>query len=123
MIYFASSKGEAALKTIVCDVPGKEKDIEVLEIDVCDDASVLKAAKILLERNIKLYGLVNNAGVLRAEDEVIMNTNYHGPKRVTNAFVDLMDGNEGRIINISGQPMGGWLKTQVRIHLQNEAVN
>ena len=103
-------------------MPGKEKDIEVLEIDVCDDSSVLQAAKTLGDRNIKLYGLVNNAGVLRAEDEVIMNTNYHGPKRVTNAFVDLMDGNEGRIINISGQPMGGWLKTQVRIHLQNEAV-
>ena len=115
MIYFASSKGEAALKTIVCDVPGKEKDIEVLEIDVCDDSSVLKSAKTLRDRNIKLYGLVNNAGVLRAEDEVIMNTNYDGPKRVTDAFVDLMDRNEGRIVNISGQPMGGWLRTQVKV--------
>ena len=103
-------------------MPGKEKDIEVLEIDVCDDSSVFKAAQILRERNVELYALVNNAGVLRAEDEVIMNTNYHGPKRVTDAFVDLMDRNKGRIVNISGQPMGGWLKTQVRIHLQNEAV-
>ena len=110
------------MKTIVSDVPGKENDIEVLEVDVCDNSSVLQAAEILRERNVKLYALVNNAGVLKAEDEVIMNTNYHGPKRVTDAFVDLMDGNEGRIINISGQPMGGWLKTQVRIHLQNEAV-
>ena len=96
-------------------MPGKEKNIEVLEIDVCDDSSVLQAAKTLRDRNIKLYGLVNNAGVLRAEDEVIMNTNYDGPKRVTDAFVEIMDRNEGRIVNISGQPMGGWLRTQVKV--------
>ena len=87
------------MKTIVNEVPGKEKDIKVLEIDVSDDASVLQAAKTLRERNVKLYGLVNNAGVLKAEDEVIMNTNYHGPKRVTDAFVDLVDRNKGRIVN------------------------
>ena len=44
-------------------MPGKEGYIEVLEIDVCDDSSVLQAAKTLQERNVKLYGLVNNAGV------------------------------------------------------------
>ena len=100
------------------EVPDKADKIEVLKVDVGDDDSVLAAAKILRDRNVKLYGLVNNAGISSTGNEtsVVMNTNYIGPKRVTDAFVDLIDATEGRIVNTSSGAASWWLKNQV---LQN----
>ena len=108
-------EGENALKTILEEVPDKADKIEVLKIDVGDDESVLAAAKILRDRNVKLYGLVNNAGITHKGNEisVVMNTNYNGPKRVTDAFVDLIDTTEGRIVNTSSAAASWWLKSQV----------
>ena len=84
--------GEAARKSIIDQVPNKSDKIEVLQIDVGDYGSVLAAAKVLRDRNVKLYGLVNNAGIGFAtgnDTETMMITNYYGPKRVTNAFHSL----------------------------------
>ena len=55
----------------------------------------------LQARGVKLYALVNNAGVMRAEPEVVINTNFKGPKRVTDALIGLIDDSEGRIVNTS----------------------
>ena len=109
--------GEAAKKSIIDQVPTKSDNIEVLQIDVGDYGSVLAAAKVLRDRNVKLYGLVNNAGIGFAtgnDTETMMNTNYHGPKRVTNAFIDLIDPKVGRIVNTSSGAASGWLKNQVK---------
>ena len=109
--------GEAAKKSIIDQVPTKSDNIEVLQIDVGDYGSVLAAAKVLRDRNVKLYGLVNNAGIGFAtgnDTETMMNTNYHGPKRVTNAFIDLIDSKVGRIVNTSSGAASGWLKNQVK---------
>ena len=46
----------------------------------------LKVLHTLQDKGIKLYALVNNAGVLWAEADTILNTNFKGPKRVTDAF-------------------------------------
>ena len=67
---------------------------------------------ILQDRGVKLYALVNNAGVMRAEPEVIINTNFKGPKRVTDAFIGLIDKSEGRIVNTSSGAASLWLRHQ-----------
>ena len=64
---------------------------------------------------VKLYALVNNAGIgFKAEITThdMMNTNYMGPKRVTDAFVGLIDPKKGRIVNTSSGAASGWLKKQ-----------
>ena len=54
------------------------------------------------DKGVKLYALVNNAGIGGgAETEVIIDTNFKGPKRVTDALVGLIDKSGGRIVNVS----------------------
>ena len=92
----------------------KAGQIEVVEIDVGNDESCNAAAKSLKARSVKLYALVNNAGVSgwHALGEMVINTNYMGPKRVTNAFLDLIDSNKGRIVNTSSGVASLWLSQQ-----------
>ena len=63
----------------------------------------------LQAKGVKLYALVNNAGVMTAEPEVVINTNFKGPKRVTDAFIGLIDKSEGRIVNTSSGAASLWL--------------
>ena len=108
--------GENALKIIIEEAPEKAHMIEVLQIDVADNQSVISAAKVLQNRNVKLYALVNNAGIGFAtikDTMIMMNTNYYGPKRVTEAFIDLIDDTNGRIVNTSSSGALEWLEKQV----------
>ena len=108
--------GENALKTIIEEAPEKAHMIEILQIDVADNQSVISAAKVLQNRNVKLYALVNNAGIGFAtikDTMIMMNTNYYGPKRVTEAFIDLIDDTNGRIVNTSSSGALEWLEKQV----------
>ena len=66
----------------------------------------------LQAKGVILYALVNNAGVMRAEPEVVINTNFKGPKRVTDAFIGLIDKSEGRIVNTSSGVASVWLCNQ-----------
>jgi NAD(P)-dependent dehydrogenase (short-subunit alcohol dehydrogenase family) len=80
-----------------------------LQLDVSDDTSVTSAAASLKEKNTTLYALVNNAGVgLKAGGDVL-NVNFYGPKRVTDAFVDLV---KERIVNVSSGSASMWLRDQ-----------
>merc|ERR1711936_849009 len=109
------AKGETAKKTILEEVPDKADMIEVVQIDVGSDDSVQAAAKSLRDKGVKLYALVNNAGIgFKAEITThdMMDTNYMGPKRVTDAFVGLIDSKAGRIVNTSSGAANGWLKKQ-----------
>jgi NAD(P)-dependent dehydrogenase (short-subunit alcohol dehydrogenase family) len=54
--------GAAAVKSIVDDVPAAAGKIEVLLVDVSNDASCTAAAATLQAKGVVLYGLVNNAG-------------------------------------------------------------
>jgi len=110
-----TEKGTAALKTIIEEAPDKVGQIEVVEIDVGNDASCNAAAELLRVKGVKLYALVNNAGtglVKGGSEDIMMNTNYMGPKRVTEALVDLIDPAQGRIVNTSSGAASGWLKKQ-----------
>jgi len=85
---------------------GCKGKIEVLLVDVADEASVQSAAKALKEKlgEDKLYGLVNNAGVGLSHKGVdktaIVTTNSYGPKWMTENFVSMIDDSVGRIVNV-----------------------
>lgn len=109
------SKGKAAVANIVEKFPNTSDKIELILIDVSDDISVTMAAQNLRARGVLLYALVNNAGVgfKTAPDPAslasLMNVNYGGPKRVTAAFLDLI---ESRIVNVSSGSGPMWLRHQ-----------
>jgi len=113
-------RGATAMKSILDEVPEKADKIEVLQIDVGDDNSCTVAAEVLKAKNVKLYALVNNAGLfLNTNPEmmskfpkILMNTNYMGPKRVTEAMIGIIDPLEGRIVNTSSDSGPEWLARQ-----------
>jgi NAD(P)-dependent dehydrogenase (short-subunit alcohol dehydrogenase family) len=103
----SKARGEAARAELMAREPGWAARVEVLPLDVSDDASVADAARTVAARfptePTPLYGLVNNAGIgdrggdLRA----VLNVNTYGPKRVCDAFLPLLDPNRGRIVNVA----------------------
>jgi NAD(P)-dependent dehydrogenase (short-subunit alcohol dehydrogenase family) len=91
-------------------------DVEFVELDVTDDASVSRAADEVRSGGDTLDILVNNAGVLLELDhrdptlvpiELVMqtyDTNVFGAIRVTNAFMPLLRrSSAARIVNISSR--------------------
>ena len=71
-------------------------------------ASIADAAQTMKTKlgKQKLYGLVNNAGTCLIHKGVtkqaLINTNFYGPKWMTDAFVPLIDSRVGRIVNMGG---------------------
>ncbi len=90
--------------------------VELINIDVSDDKSVQAAAESLRSKGVKLYALVNNAGVGfqtgPGSVDQLMQVNFYGPKRVTDAFLDLIDAEKGRIVNTSSGAASMWLRNQ-----------
>ena len=111
-------RGRAGLKSIVDAHPEAAASIELLQIDVADAASCGAAAEALRAKGVVLSGLVNNAGVglVTAPDslDMLLSTNFLGPRRVTDAFVELLDPACGRIVNVSSGSASMWLRNQVR---------
>ena len=113
-----AAKGEACLKELLAEVPAAAGKIELLSLDVTDDASVAAAAASLKAKSVTLYGLVNNAGVGLAQPgapnsaEGILATNLYGVKRVSEAFLPLLDPSAGRIVNTSSGAASAFVKTQ-----------
>mmetsp|Transcript_77495 Transcript_77495/g.151720 ORF Transcript_77495/g.151720 Transcript_77495/m.151720 type:complete len:291 (+) Transcript_77495:25-897(+) len=111
------AKGEAARDGIVSAFPAAADKIEVVQIDVSDNYSVTTAAGVIKAKGVTLYAVVNNAGIGLAHGDVggaqaIMNTNYLGPKRVTETMVGLVDPTHGRIVNTSSGVASMWLRDQ-----------
>ena len=90
--------------------------MELVVIDVSDDASVAAAASSLKAKGVSLYALVNNAGIGfqtgKGGVEAILNTNLYGPKRVSEAFLELIDPAAGRIVNVSSGAASMWLRNE-----------
>lgn len=109
-------RGAAGLKTITDAHP--DAAVELLDIDVASDASVNAAATTLKEKGVTLYALVNNAGMglgtasKNADTALqeLLNTNFYGPKRVSEAFLELIDPKVGRIVNVSSGGASMWLR-------------
>ena len=110
-------KGEKAKADIVAKYP--DAKIDVVTIDVASDSSVAAAAAAVKAMGVTLYALVNNAGLglAQADDDAhntaaVMNVNYAGPKRVTDAFVPLIQPDGGRVVNVSSGAASAWVKGQ-----------
>lgn len=110
-----AEKGAQALKSITDAHPDVAGNVEVLEIDVSDDSSVKAAAGKLKTGGVTLYALVNNAGIglqTAASVSVLLNTNFYGPKRVSDAFIELLDPVKGRIVNVSSGSASMYLRNR-----------
>ena len=81
-------KGDAAAARLRDDTGGR---LKAVELDVTSDASVAAAAQKLRDGAIAIDALVNNAGVYRGEGaELIIDTNFFGPLRVTLGLLPLL---------------------------------
>merc|ERR1711871_392567 len=102
-------RGAAGLKSITDANPKTASTIEVVQIDVTDDASVSAAVEVVKSKGKGLYALVNNAGVGLNAPGKVLPTNFYGPKRVSEAFIDLVS---ERIVNVSSGAASMWLRNQ-----------
>lgn len=102
-VYLASrdaSRGREAAAALGTD------RIEVVALDVSSDASVQEAAahvRAHLGEN-RLYGLVNNAGVGHGAGATLADmlaANTLGLRRVTEAFLPLVEPEGGRVVNVT----------------------
>jgi len=108
-----AERGAAGLKEIKDAHP--DAAVELVLIDVADDASVSAAAAQIKAQGVSLYALVNNAGVgLQTGDsgDSLLNINFYGPKRVTEAFFELIDPSVGRIVNVSSGAASMFLRNE-----------
>lgn len=101
------ARGEQARDALVADAPGWAERIEVLQLDVCDVASVEDAAEAVAARfgrdPAPLWGVVNNAGIgfSDASAATVLDVNAWGPRRVCDAFLPLIDPKGGRVVNVA----------------------
>jgi NAD(P)-dependent dehydrogenase (short-subunit alcohol dehydrogenase family) len=100
-------RGRAALASIVGDHPDWAHRLQVQELDVSSDHSVINAAaeiKASFPGEVApLYGIVNNAGMVMGAGGLrsVFEVNVLGIQRVCDAFIPLLDPVGGRIVNIT----------------------
>lgn len=117
-----AERGQKAVDAIQAAHPEAADRIELLLIDVSNDDSVVAAAKELKSKldgvSSYLYALVNNAGIGfktggNGGIDELLQTNFYGPKRVSEAFVGMIQNNSrGRIVNVGSGAASMFLKTQ-----------
>merc|ERR1712086_461539 len=100
----SAERGAAAVASIELpeDCGGS---IQLLQLDVSDDASVTAAAATVKSvlGDGTLYGLGKSPHCplpAPASPEVIVSTNLYGTKRMCEAFLPLLDSSTGRIVNV-----------------------
>jgi NAD(P)-dependent dehydrogenase (short-subunit alcohol dehydrogenase family) len=97
-------RGDEARASILAAHPEWGGRVEVLELDVADDASVTRAAAQLAGKlgRERLYGVVNNAGIGVASNDLagVLNVNTRGVRRVSEAMLPLL-ATDGRVVNVT----------------------
>lgn len=96
------AKGTKAVEAVKAHCAGSTSggDVELLILDVNSPEGIASAFEALQSKGVKLYGLVNNAGVglsTDGDEPFIIKTNYYGTKRVTEAFMPLLE-DDARIV-------------------------
>ena len=98
-------RGEDAKQTLLDDIGCDDDRVDVVQLDVTDDKSVesaLAEVKSKLGDEKQLYGVVSNAGVLWGYPlPELMDVCATGVKRVLDAFVPLVDNDDGRVIVVT----------------------
>ena len=124
-----AAKGAACVKEVLSEIPAAAGRIEMVVIDVSDDASVAAAAATLKSTGVSLYALVNNAGVGLAQPgapsspDGILGTNFYGVRRVTEAIVPLIDPQHGRVVNVSSGAASNFVKVMMTMTILFEPNN
>lgn len=97
-------RGQQAVSEIITEL-GEERcrdRLEVVCIDTACDQSVQQAAATTASSDPSpLYGIVNNAGIMKGSLEEVVNVNYFGPRRVFEAFQAQLQRPGGRVVNIA----------------------
>lgn len=102
-----AERGRTAREGLVAAHPQWGERVEVLEIDVSSDGSVSDAAGAVAAKfdgeSTPLYAIVNNAGIgLGVADlRTVLEVNTRGMRRVSEAFVPLLEPSKGRVVNIT----------------------
>lgn len=95
-------RGEKTLYELSNSIPNSKHRMQVLQIDVSSDISVVQAAQTVSQQHAqKLYCIVNNAGIIGNSLKETFETNYFGPRRVNDAFIPLLMKPGGKIVNMS----------------------
>ena len=100
------AKGEAAAARVKKEGAGRAK-VRFEALDVADQASVDALAERLTKAKIRLAALVNNAGIYgEARDprnyRRVVEVNFHGPRRVTDALAPLLEEHANVVMVSSG---------------------
>jgi len=100
-----ASRGRSAVEGLERARPEWRGRLELVSLDVGDDASVAQASR-LVSAGIggeKLYGVVNNAGIGGGPHDhaAVFGTNTIGLRRVCEAFLPLIEPQVGRIVNVT----------------------
>lgn len=104
-----TDKGSAARNTILAESPNA--NVEVLELDLADLASVRDFAALIRARESKLHALINNAGVMAISRQLTadgfetqLGVNHLGHFALTGLLLDRLLATPGaRIVNVSSQ--------------------
>lgn len=100
-----AQRGEEACEKLMMSNPSRKDRLGFLQLDVASDHSVKDAAGELAKRlgGQKVFAIVNNAGIGLPEMGLkpTLEVNLYGIKRVCEAFIPLMNQEEGRIVNIT----------------------
>ena len=109
------ARGEAAVAAILEQEPSAEGRIEMVVLDVESDESVLAAVDTLISRHgsdAPLHGLCNNAGIGFGKSiPVTLSANFYSQKRVAEAFVPLLNHEDGRVCNIASASGPNYVST------------
>ena len=100
-------RGDAARESLLAGRGEWSARVEVVELDVSDEASVRAAAEHVSAQlsgdGAPLYGIVNNAGMGVGSSDVaaVLGVNTYGVRHVCEAFVPLLDPEAARIVIVS----------------------
>lgn len=97
-------RGQVAMASLVEENTAWSDRVLLIDMDTSSDASVNTAATTLAEKfgaGEKLYAICNNAGVAGGSLSQVLNVNVRGPRRVDEAFIPLLDAQQGRVVQIS----------------------
>jgi NAD(P)-dependent dehydrogenase (short-subunit alcohol dehydrogenase family) len=98
-------RGEEARAEVLSERSEAKDRVEVVQIDVADDASVEQAAKTVAAKlgDAPLYGVVNNAGIgdRKHPMQTVLDVNVRGPHRVCETFLARLSHPGARIVNVA----------------------
>jgi carbonyl reductase 1 len=99
-------RGQAARASLLAHEPSWQDRVQVLQLDVADDASVASAAAEVVAQfgaEAPLYGLVNNAGIGYPTSNLLptLQVNTYGVRRVCQAFLPLLQPDGGRVVTLT----------------------